>query len=412
MAGTFSTALVGGTMTCVLMAGLVTPAAAQKKYGPGASDTQIVIGNTNPYSGPASAYGMVGIAMAAYIKMINDQGGVNGRKINFISYDDAYSPPKTVEQTRKLVESDNVLFVFSSIGTAPSLAVQKYMNSKAVPQIFVASGSSKWGDPKNFPWSIGYQVNFLTEGRVFGKFIGQEFPNAKIGVLYQNDDMGKELLKGLKESLGPKEKQVVAAVPYEVTDPTVDAQIINLRASGADTFVNFTSPKAAAQAIKKVSEIGWNPVQLVTKVSSSNSAVIIPAGVQNAQGLISASYQKEYADPQWKDDADMKGYAAFMKKYMPDVDPGNNLAISGYMGGESLVALLKQCGDDLTRANVMKQAASMKDVELGLLLPGIKVNTSATDFYPLEELRMMRFQGDRWQLFGPVVSGVLSNSSN
>jgi ABC-type branched-subunit amino acid transport system substrate-binding protein len=255
-------------MACVLMAGAAATAAEpSKRYDPGASDTEIIVGNTNPYSGPASAYGMVGLAGAAYVRMINDQGGVNGRKVKFISYDDAYSPPKTVEQTRKLVESDNVLFIFSSIGTAPSLAVQKYMNTKGVPQIFVASGSSKWGDPKNFPWSIGYQVNFLTEGRVFGKFITQDYPNAKVAVLYQNDDMGKELLKGLKEALGRKENQVVAAAPYEVTDPTVDAQVLALRASGADLFVNFTSPKAAAQAIKKVSEIGWKPVQLVTKVS-------------------------------------------------------------------------------------------------------------------------------------------------
>lgn len=400
--------IAGAALTTVMSPG---EAARQKKadarYDTGASDTEIVIGNTNPYSGPASAYGMVGLAEAAYFKMINDQGGVNGRKIRFISYDDAYSPPKTVEQTRKLVENDNVLFIFSSIGTAPSLAVQKYMNQRKVPQIFVASGSSKWGNPKEFPWSIGMQVTFLTEGRVFGKFLTANYPNAKIGVLYQNDDMGKELLQGLKEGLGPKAKQILVEAPAEITDPTVDAQIVRMRTAGVDVFVNFTSPKAAAQAMKKVAEIGWKPLHLVTKVSTSNAVVMKPVGFENVQGIISASYQKEWGDPQWANDPGMKAYGAFMEKYMPGVDKGNSFALSGYMTAEALVTLLKQAGDDLTRVNLMKQAANLQDVPNSALLRGISFRTGPDDFYPLEQLQMVRFKGETWEQFGPIVNGEL-----
>lgn len=399
-------------MAALALAAGAVHASEQKpgaRYDQGASDTEIVIGQTNPYSGPASAYGMVGIAQAAYFKMLNDNGGVNGRKIRFISYDDAYSPPKTVEQTRKLVENDKVLFVYSSIGTAPSLAVQKYMNLRKVPQVFVASGSAKWGDPKNFPWSIGMQVSFLSEGRVFGKFIAANYPDAKIGVLYQHDDMGKELLQGLKEGLGSRAGQIVAEASAEISDPTIDAQIVKLRAANVDVFANFTSPKAAAQAMKKLSEIGWKPVHVVTKVSTSNAVVMKPVGYQNVQGVISATYQKEWSDPQWKDDPAMKGYEAFMEKYMPNVDKGNSFAMSGYMSAEALVPVLKQAGDDLTRANIMKQVSNLKDVENGMLLPGIRINTSPTDFYPLEQLRMVRFTGDRWQQFGPIVNGELDN---
>ena len=402
MIAKFWTAVLGGTMACTL----ATAALAQKKYDQGASDTEIVIGNTNPYSGPASAYGIVGKVEDAYFKMINEQGGVNGRKIRFISYDDAYNPAKTVEQTRKLVESDGVLAVFSSIGTGPSLAVRKYMNSKQVPQLLVASGGTMWGDYKNYPWSIGHQVNYGAEGRVFGRYLREQQAGKRIGVLYQNDDLGKELLKGLKEGLGDKQSQIVAEVPYEVTEPTVDAQVLKLKSAGVDVFVNFTSPKAAAQAIRKIGEIGWKPVQLVGKVSSSIGAVMKPAGFENANGIISVSFSKEYGDPQWKDDPGMKAYGAFMDKYLPDLDKNNSLAVYGYLISENLVKLLKQCGDDLTRANLMKQAANMKHMELSMLLPGITINTSPTDFYPLEQLQLMRFHDGEWQRFGEVVEGA------
>ncbi len=402
---------VVGVGAALLIAPSVGAGAAEKRpgtrYDPGVTDTEIVIGNTNPYSGPASAYGIVGQAEAAYFRMINDQGGVNGRKIRFLSYDDAYSPPKTVEQTRKLVENDNVLFLFSSIGTGPSLAVQKYMNQRKVPQVFVASGSSKWGDPRNFPWSIGMQVPFLVEGRVFGKYLAANYPNAKIGVLFQHDDMGKELLQGLREGLGARAGQIVVEAPAEVTDPTVDAQLVKIRAADVDVFVNFTSPRAAAQAMKKIAEIGWKPLHLVTKVSTSNATVMKPVGYANVQGVVSATYQKEWGDPQWKDDPGMKAYDAFMEKYMPGVDKGNSLALAGYMSAEALVSVLRQAGDDLTRANIMKQVANLKNVQNSVALPGIFYNTGPDDFFPLEQLRMVRFTDNRWVGFGPIVSGEL-----
>ena len=384
---------------------VATTALAGGKYDEGASDTEIKIGNTNPYSGPASAYGMVGRVEEAYFRMINAQGGINGRKINFISYDDAYSPPKTVEQTRKLVESDGVLAVFSSIGTATSLAVQKYMNTKKVPQLFVASGLTLWGDYKNLPWSIGHQVNYDTEGRVFAQYLLEAQPKAKVGVLYQNDDLGKELLKGLKAGLGTKQSMIVVEIPYEVSQPTVDTEVLKIKGADVDVFVHFTSPKAAAQAIRKIGEMGWKPVQLVGKVASSIGAVMKPAGFEHAEGVISVSFTKEFGDPQWKDDPAMKAYSEFMDKYVPGVDKNNSLAVYGVMISENLVYLLKQCGDDLTRANVMKQAANIKGLELGLLLPGIRIDTSSTDYYPLEQLRLMRFEAGEWKLFGSVVEG-------
>jgi len=391
-----------------LAALIAGPAAAQKKYDPGASDAEIKVGNINPYSGPASAYGTIGKTLAAYFNKVNAEGGINGRKINFITYDDGYSPPKAVEQARKLVESDEVLLIFQSLGTPSNTAIQKYMNLKKVPQLFVATGATKWGDPKNFPWTIGWQPNYQSEGRIYAKYLMERHPNAKVGILYQNDDYGKDYVKGLKDGLAGK-LQIVSELPYETTDPTVDSQIINLKASGADVFYNVTTPKFAAQAIRKMAEIGWKPVHLLNNVSVSVGSVIKPAGMENAQGILSTAYIKDPTDPTWKDDAALKEWAAFMEKYYPDGDRTSAFPVYGYGVSQSLVQVLKQCGDNLTRENVMKQAANIKNQEIGVLLPGIKVNTGPSDFFPIKQLQMMRFKGDSWELFGPIMSGDIGS---
>jgi branched-chain amino acid transport system substrate-binding protein len=388
-----------------------SPAAAQKKYDPGASDTEIKVGNINPYSGPASAYGQIGKTIAAYFNKVNAEGGVNGRKINFISYDDAYSPPKAVEQARKLVESDEVLFIFQSLGTPSNTAIQKYMNAKKVPQLFVATGATKWGDPKNFPWTMGWQPTYQAEGRIYAKFLLEKYPNAKIGILYQNDDYGKDYVKGMKDGLGDKAKtMIVSEQPYETSDPTVDSQIINLKASGADVFFNVTTPKFAAQAIRKAGEIGWKPVHLLNNVSQSVGSVLKPAGIENAIGIYSTYYLKDATDPAWKDDAGYKDWLAFMDKYFPDGDKTSSFTVYGYTVAQTLVAALKQCGDTLTRENVMKQAANLKDLELPMLLPGIKINTSPTDFFPIEQMQIQKFTGERWEGVGPVLNGELGGT--
>ena len=385
---------------------LADPAVAQKRYDPGASDTEIKVGNIMPYSGPASAYGVIGKTDEAFFKMINDQGGINGRKINFLSYDDGYSPPKTVEQARKLVESDEVLLIFHSLGTASNSAIMRYMNAKKVPQIFVATGATKFGEnPKQSPYTMGWQPNYQTEGRIYARYLLDNKPDAKIGVLYQNDDYGKDLLKGLKDGLGDKSKtMIVAESPYEVAEPTVDLQVVKLKASGADVFVNIATPKFAAQAIRKVAEIDWKPLQIVNSVSASVGAVLKPAGLDNAQGLLTTRYFKDATDPSWSDDPAMKAWNAFLDKYYPSADRTNSFIMSGYLVSQTLVQVLKQCGDDLTRDNVMKQAASL-DLELPLLLPGIKLKTGPTDYFPIEQMQMSRFKGDRWHSFGPVLSG-------
>ena len=381
-------------------------AAAQKQFDTGATDTEIKIGNTMPYSGPASAYGVVGRTEEAYFKKINAGGGINGRKITFISYDDAYSPPKTVEQVRRLVESDEVLLVFSSLGTPSNSAVHKYLNAKKVPQLFVATGATKWGDPKEFPWTMGWQPSYQSEGRIYAKFLMKEKPDARIAVLYQNDDFGKDILNGLKDGFGAKAaSMIVAEDAYEVSEPTIDGHIVKLKATGADVFLNFSTPKFAAQAIKKIAELDWKPQQIVVNVSASVASVIKPAGFENAQGIISAQYTKDGVDPLWKDDPDVKDFVAFMDKWFPEGNKADSLVLSGYALAETMVQVLQQCGDDLTRANVMKQAAKLKDFEPAGLLPGIKINTSATDFYPIEQLQMMRFKGESWELFGPVIDG-------
>jgi ABC-type branched-subunit amino acid transport system substrate-binding protein len=382
----------------------ISAANAQKKYDPGASDTEIKVGQTMPFSGPASAYSSIGKTQAAYFKMINDQGGVNGRKINLIQYDDAYSPPKAVEQIRKLVESDEVLLTFQIIGTPVNAAVQKYLNSKKVPQLFAATGASRFTDPKNFPWTMGFNPNYFVEGRIYGQYILKEHPNAKIGVLYQNDDLGKDYLNGIKAGLGDKAaKMIVTEASYEVSDPTVDSQILKIKDAGADLFFSATTPKQAAQAIKKIAEMGWHPVQIVDINATSVGAVLKPAGLDAAKGLISVNYGKEPLDPTWKDDAGLKKYFDFMAKYYPDGDKDSNFNTYGYSTAQLLVHVLQQCGDDLTRENVMKQATSLKDVVSDTALPGIKANTSPTDYRVNKQLQMMKFNGERWELFGPIL---------
>src|SRR3954466_12749486 len=384
-------------------------ALAQKKYDPGASDTEIKIGNIMPYSGPASAYGVIGKTEEAYFKMINDNGGIKGRKINFITYDDGYSPPKAVEQVRKLVESDEVLVVFNPLGTPSNTAIQKYLNGKKVPQLFVATGATKWNDPKNFPWTIGWQPSYQSEAVIYAKYLLKEKPAGKIAILYQNDDFGKDYLKGLKDGLGAKASMIIAEESYETTEPTIDNHIVKLKATGADVFINITTPKFAAQAIKKIGEIEWKVMHIVSNVSASVGSVIKPAGFENAQGILSAAYAKDGADTQWDNDPGMKKFYAFLAKYYPEANKLDASVVYGYGAAQTMVKVLEMCGDDLTRANVMKQAASLKDFAPDALLPGIKINTSATDFAPIEQLQMMRFKGEKWDLFGDIISGELGH---
>jgi branched-chain amino acid transport system substrate-binding protein len=359
-----------------------------------------------PYSGPASAYGVIGSTEAAYFKKINAEGGINGRKINFISYDDAYSPPKTVEQARKLVESDEVLFIFNPLGTPPNTAIQKYMNTKKVPQLFVATGATKWNDPKEFPWTMGWQPNYQSESRIYAKYILKEKPNAKIAVLYQNDDYGKDYLKGLKDGLGAKAaSMIIVEESYETSEPSIDGHIVKLKSLNADVFFNVTTPKFAAQAIKKMAEIDWKPLHFLNNVSSSIGSVMKPAGFEASQNIISSNYLKDTSDPQWKNDAGMKAFDEFLAKYFPEGNRVDASVMYAYTVTQGLVHVLKACGDDLTRENIMKQAALIKELELGGLLPGIKVNTSATDFAPISQLQLMKFKGEKWDLFGDVISG-------
>jgi branched-chain amino acid transport system substrate-binding protein len=380
-------------------------ALAQKKYDTGATDTEIKIGHIVPYSGPASAYGIIGKTEEAYFKMINENGGINGRKIKFISYDDAYSPPKAVEQVRKLVESDEVLVVFNALGTPSNTAIQKYLNSKKVPQLFVATGATKWNDPTHFPWTIGWQPSYQSEARIYAKFLMKEKPDAKIAVLYQNDDFGKDYLKGLKDGFAGKASAIIAEESYEVSEPTIDNHIVKLKASGADVLISITTPKFAAQTIKKMAEIDWKALQIVANVSTSVGAVMKPAGFENGQGVLSAHYAKDAGDAQWKDDPGMKKFLAFLDKHYPDADRSNSQVIYGYGAAQTLTKILEMCGDDLTRANIMKQAANLKDFTPDTVLPGVRINTSATDFAPIEQLQMMRFKGEKWEMFGDVISG-------
>jgi branched-chain amino acid transport system substrate-binding protein len=401
-----ATRLAIASTALALFAASTSGALAQKKYDTGATDTEIKIGNIMPYSGPASAYGVIGKTEAAYFKKLNDAGGINGRKINFISYDDGYSPPKTVEQARKLVESDEVLFIFNSLGTPPNSAIHKYMNSKKVPQLFVATGATKWNDPKDFPWTMGWQPNYQSESRIYAKYILKEKPNAKIAILFQNDDYGKDYVKGLKDGLGAKAaSMIIVEESYETSEPSIDGHIVKLKSLNADVFFNVTTPKFAAQAIKKMAEIEWKPLHFLNNVSASIGSVMKPAGFEAGQNIISSNYLKDAADPQWKDDAGMKAFDEFLVKYFPEGNRIDGSVMYGYTVAQGLVHVLKACGDDLTRENVMKQAASIKDLQLGGILPGIKVNTSATDFAPISQLQLMKFKGEKWDLFGDIISG-------
>src|SRR5665647_3148990 len=400
-----------GAVSAALAIAVLTSsgAHAQKKYDTGATDTEIKIGNIMPYSGPASAYGVIGKTEQAYFKKINAEGGINDRKINFISYDDGYSPPKAVEQARKLVESDEVLVVFNPLGTPSNSAIQKYLNSKKVPQLFVATGATKWHSPKEFPWTMGWQPSYQSEAQIYAKFILKEKPDAKIAVFYQNDDFGKDYLKGLKDGLGAKASMIITEESYETTEPTIDSHIVKLKSTGADVFVSITTPKFAAQAIKKLAELQWKPMHIVSNVSASVGSVIKPAGFENSQGILSAAYAKDGADSQWDNDPGMKKFFAFLEKCFPEGNKLDGSVVYGYGAAQTMVKVLQMCGDDLTRENVMKQAASLKDFTPDTLLPGIKINTSATDFAPIEQLQMMRFKGEKWDLFGDIISGELSN---
>jgi len=399
------TILAAAPSAVVLAAPFVARA---KDYGPGVTDSEIKIGNTGPYSGPASSYSAVPKSQVAYWKMINDQGGINGRKINFISYDDAYTPPKTVEMARKLAEEDKVLLIASPLGTPTNSAIWHYMNQKKVPQLFVATGATKWDDPKGHPWTIGWQPNYQSEGRIYATYILKEKPDGKIGVLYQNDDFGKDYLKGLKDGLGDKKAMVVIEASYETTDPTVDSQVVDMKSKGVDIFVNTAIPKFAAQAIRKAGEIQWKPLHILSSIGNSVGATLKPAGFENAKDIVSDFYLKDPSDPKWKDDDGFKSWIAFMDKYLPDADKSD----AGYVAGSSLAAtlaqVLKQCGDELTRENVMKQAGNLHDFTVPMLLPGIKVNTTPTDFAPVKQVQMGKFDGQRWGLFGPVLTGAVT----
>jgi branched-chain amino acid transport system substrate-binding protein len=398
------------TLALALVTALGTSALAQKKYDTGASDTEIKVGQTIPLSGPASAYGGIGKVQAAYIRMINEQGGVNGRKINLIQYDDAYNPPKAVEQVRKLVESDEILTTFQIIGTPSNAAVQKYLNEKKIPQLLAATGATRFTDPKNFPWTIAYNPNYQSEAHIYAKYILQHHPNAKIGILYQNDDLGKDYVKGLKDALGPKANMIVAEAPYELSDPTVDAQMVKLKASGADLFYDITTPKFGAQAIKKAAELGWKPVHILDINATPVSQTLVPAGLQNARDIISVNYGKDPLDPQWANDEGMKRYKAFMAKHAPNEDANSGIATYGYSTASLLVQILKQAGDDLTRANIMKQATNIQNYTPDLALPGMTVSTK-DDYRINKQFQMMRFNGERWELFGPIITDDFNSNS-
>ncbi len=382
---------------------------AQKKYDPGASDTEVKVGNFVPYSGPASAYGIVGQTLVAYTKMVNDRGGVNGRKINLLSYDDVYSPPKAVEQTRKLVESDEVLFLYQTLGTPSNSAVMKYLNQRKVPQLMVSSGGTKFGDYRENPWTMPFNAPYQAEGRIYAAYLLKNHPNAKIALLYPNDDYGKDIYKGIRDGLGAKTSMIVKELTYETSDPTIDSQMVELKGSGADVFLNLTTPKFAAMAMRKLGELRWKPVHILNNVSASTGAVIKPAGYENAQDAITATYVKDPTDPQFKDDPGIKEWEAFVDKYMTGADKSNALILYAFAAGQVMEQIIKQAGDNLTRQNIMKQAENLKELKIGALMPGIVMNTGPSDHFPIEQMQLMRFKGERWEMFGPLLEGKITD---
>ena len=393
---------VGGASTAALVTG-TRSAFAQKKYDDGANDREIKIGHFCPYSGPASAYGVIGQAHQVFWKMVNETGGINGRKVVFVTMDDGYSPPKAVEVTRQMIEQDKVLCLFNTLGTPTNTAIHKYVNQKKVPQLFVSTGASKWGNPKEFPWTMGFQPDYHTEGKIYAKHALATVKDAKVGVLMQNDDYGKDYYEGFREGLGKDVGRIVKHVTYEVTDPTVDSQVIQLKDSGATVFFNISTPKFAAQSIRKAADIGWKPQQYLNNVSASVASVMKPAGYDNSQGVLTAQYLKDPTDKQWANDAEMKTWREYMSKYMPQANQDDGNYIFAYAVATMMRETLKKCGDTLTRENVMKQAANFKDFRIPLLLPGINVSTSATDFYPIQAVQLARFKGETWELFGDVM---------
>ncbi|MCC8936576.1 ABC transporter substrate-binding protein [Bradyrhizobium sp. Arg68] len=401
-----STKIALASAAIIAISGCSNAVAGDAKYDAGATDTEIRIGNTMPYSGQGSAWSLLGKSEAAYFEKVNAEGGVNGRKIKFISYDDGYSPPKTVEQVRRLVENDEVLLIFSPFGVPTNTAIHKYLNAKKIPQLFVGGGGSKWNDPKNFPWTMGFQPSFLNEGRAYGQYLAANHPNGKIAVLYQHDDYGKDILGGLKQGLGPKASMIVAEASYEVSMPTIDSQVVQLKASGADIFMNFTGPKFAAQAIRKAAELGWKPVHILNIPAASIGSVIKPAGFEISQGIISGGFLKDASDPAMADDPGVKSYLAFLEKYYPGADVTSTGNTQGYVMAQVLTQVLKQAGNDLTRENIMRQAANLKDLEFDMLMPGIKIKTSSDDFAPVEAIQLRQLVGERWQPFGPVIEAT------
>jgi len=398
---------LGGVSTAAVLSASGV-AFAQKKYDDGATDKEIKIGHTNPYSGPASSYGVIGKGIEAYWKMVNERGGVNGRMIKFITLDDGYSPPKTVEMVRQLVEQEKVLCMFNTLGTPTNTAIHRYMNQKKVPQLFVATGASKWGKPKEFPWTMGYQPDYHTEAVIYAKHILANVKDPKIAVLMQNDDYGKDYWEGFKEGLGKDANKVVKHVTYEPTDPTVDSQVIQMKDSGANVFFNIAIPKFAAQAIRKAADLNWKPVHYLNNVSSSVASTFKPAGYENGQGIITGLWLKDPTDKQWNDDAEMKIWREFMGKYMPGANQEDGNYIYAYSVSFLMEQTLKKCGDDLTRENVMRQAANHQKLRVPLLLPGITVSTSPTDFYPVQAVQLARFKGETWDRFGDVMAAESS----
>jgi len=386
-------------LACIFAVGLLgSAAAADKQYGPGVSDTEIKLGQTVPYSGPASAFGSYGRTMVGYFNMINDSGGINGRKIQLISLDNAFSPPKALEQTRKLVESDNVLADVGTVGTTPNVAIQKYLNQNKVPHIFISAGGKRFVDPKNFPWSVPVYPGFEMEGKTFGDYIVKTKPDAKIAVLYQNDDYGKDFLTGLKSALGDGKAKIVSELAYEITQPTIDSEIVRLKDSGADVLMYFSTPKFTAQGLRKVKELNWTPLQFLVSPTNSIQTVLKPAGFENAQGIFTTQFSKQAGDPAWADDPEVKEYVAFMKKWVPNDNPGDFIALSGYIMAQGAAEALRASGNDLTRENLLKQASNLKGKRFKMMLPGIELNSTSTDYTPYKSLRMARFEGESWKL--------------